>query len=361
MPENRIRYAQLATRRAAFPWGSVAILLAVLLLVYVLRAVIAPFVAAAVLAYVFWPLRRWLGRYMPSSLAALFTLGFGLLVVIAGVLIVLPLVIRQGSELMARLPSGFEWVQTRLNPWLVQHIGYSVSLDMNALQTWATSHANRLSGLAGTLLPSLKAGSLTLLGWLAQLAILPVALFYCLKDGQAFVTTFSSWVPPRWHRRFGPVWHDIDAVLGEFLHGQLSVMATLAFYYTAALALLGLDYALPVGMITGCLCFIPYLGFALGLLLATVSGWLEFGAGPGLLWIWGIFLIGQLLEGFVVVPWLVGERIGLHPLAVVLALMAFGQLFGFVGVLLALPLAAILLVGLRHVRPWYQTSGFYRG
>jgi len=153
----------------------------------------------------------------------------------------------------------------------------------------------------------------------------------------------------------------MDAVVGEFLRGQLAVMATLSIYYTLALWAAGLDYALPIGILTGVLSFVPFLGFGLGMILALLVALLQFPDWTGVAWVAGIYLAGQALESYVVTPRLVGERVGLHPVAVIFALAAFGQLFGFVGVLLAVPRAGVLLVTLRELRTAYEASDFYRG
>ena len=154
---------------------------------------------------------------------------------------------------------------------------------------------------------------------------------------------------------------EIDAVLGEFLRGQLLVMLLMATFYSVGLWFAGLDYALSVGLIAGFLTFVPYLGVIIGVLLATMTGLLQFGDPLQILWVWLVFVIANVLEGNVFVPWLVGDRIGLHPVAVIFALLAFGQLFGFTGLLLALPASAALLVWLRYVRGKYLASGMYQG
>jgi predicted PurR-regulated permease PerM len=152
---------------------------------------------------------------------------------------------------------------------------------------------------------------------------------------------------------------EVDLLLAQYLRGQLLVMLVLAVYYSTALAIAGFDVALPVGIITGLLVFIPYLGFGLGLILALISAILQFQGWHGLVAIGLIYGFGQILEGFFLTPRLVGERIGLNPLAVIFALMAFGQFFGFAGVLLALPCSAILMVAFKHLRASYLESSFY--
>ena len=152
---------------------------------------------------------------------------------------------------------------------------------------------------------------------------------------------------------------EVDTLLAQYLRGQLLVMVVLAAYYSVALAIAGFDVALPVGILTGLLVFIPYLGFGLGLVLALIAAFLQFTDWSGVIAVAVIYGVGQVLEGFFLTPRLVGERIGLNPLAVIFALLAFGQLFGFVGVLLALPASAVLMVAFKHLRRHYLRSSFY--
>jgi predicted PurR-regulated permease PerM len=152
---------------------------------------------------------------------------------------------------------------------------------------------------------------------------------------------------------------EIDSLLSQFLRGQLGVMTALALYYSSALALAGFDSALPIGILTGMLAFVPYVGYSIGLVLALGAGLLQFEGWYGPAMVALVYVLGQVLEGFVLTPRLVGERIGLHPLAVIFALLAFAQLFGFFGVLVALPSSAVLLVALRRLKRAYFESAFY--
>jgi predicted PurR-regulated permease PerM len=189
--------------------------------------------------------------------------------------------------------------------------------------------------------------------------LVPVALFFMLHDWTRMVRLCVELVPPRLRSRFDGFMLDCDTVLGEYLRGQLLVMLALAVFYAVGLSLFGLDLAFPIGVFTGLAVFVPYLGFGLGLVLALLAGLLQFSPGHALLMVTVVYGLGQLVESFVLTPRLVGERIGLHPLAVILALMAFGQLLGFVGVLIALPASAVLLVALRRLREQYFQSQLY--
>jgi predicted PurR-regulated permease PerM len=185
--------------------------------------------------------------------------------------------------------------------------------------------------------------------------LIPVALFYLLMDWHHFVKRWVELVPPRLRGAYDSFINEADEVLGQYLRGQLLVMLMLAVYFSAGLALFGLDLALPIGVFTGLAIFVPYVGFGVGLALALLAGLLEFAFMVAV-----VYGAGQLIESLLLTPRLVGERIGLHPLAVIFALLAFGQMFGFVGVLIALPASAVLLVAIRRVRARYLASDLYR-
>jgi predicted PurR-regulated permease PerM len=213
--------------------------------------------------------------------------------------------------------------------------------------------------IAHAVLASAKVGGIAVLGWLATVVLIPVVLFYLLLDWHALIARLQNGVPRRWVSQTTGLILEVDGLLAQYLRGQLTVMLVLAAYYSIALTLCGFDVALPVGLITGLLVFIPYLGFGTGLILALIAAVLQFNGFHGLIAVAVVYGFGQILEGFFLTPRLVGERIGLHPLAVIFALLAFGQVFGFVGVLLALPTSAIVMVAIRHVRRLYLNSSFY--
>jgi predicted PurR-regulated permease PerM len=186
-----------------------------------------------------------------------------------------------------------------------------------------------------------------------------VVLFYLLLDWHPMLARVAAAVPRRYIGRTLAMANEVDTLLAQYLRGQLLVMLVLAVYYSVGLMVAGFDVALPVGIITGLLVFIPYLGFGLGLVLALIAAVLQFADWSGVIAVAAIYGLGQVIEGFFLTPRLVGERIGLNPLAVIFALLAFGQLFGFVGVLLALPASAILMVAFKHLRRHYLSSSFY--
>jgi predicted PurR-regulated permease PerM len=197
------------------------------------------------------------------------------------------------------------------------------------------------------------------LGMVANLMLIPIVLFYLLMEWHHVLWRLGRLVPRRWAQLTLGFINEVDSLLAQYLRGQILVMIVLALYYSIALSIAGFDLALPVGIITGLLVFIPYLGYGLGLVLALIGAVLQFNDFSGVISVAIIYGFGQIFESFVLTPRLVGERIGLHPLTVIFALMAFGQLFGFIGILVALPASAILAVAIRHLRNSYLNSSFY--
>lgn len=339
------------------------VLLLCLLVFWLLAPVLAPFVIAAVLAYVLHPLvlrLQALGRgRLPRALAVVLVEALALLALLGLLLLLVPVVWREWPLIKQQLPLVLDRLDASLRPWLAQW-GVDVSLDLGEIKTQLKDYltANREDWLA-PLLSSLKLGGSVALAVAGYAVLVPVALFFMLHDWTRMVRLCVELVPPRLRSHFDSFMLDCDTVLGEYLRGQLLVMLALAVFYAVGLSLFGLDLAFPIGVFTGLAVFVPYLGFGLGLVLALLAGLLQFSPGHALLMVAVVYGLGQLVESFVLTPRLVGERIGLHPLAVILALMAFGQLLGFVGVLIALPASAVLLVALRRLREQYLQSQLY--
>lgn len=333
-----------------------------LFLLYQLAPILAPFLFAAILAYICDPLvDKMENRKIPRTVGVLLTMIFLMVLFVSLFLIMLPLFEKETQLLVERLPGYIDWFRTQVAPWLKARFGVELQLDSSAMQTALAAHWQSAGGLAAKVLPSLGSSGMALAGLLANALLVPVVFFYLLRDWDVMVAHVDEMIPRRWHVQVSALARESDQVLGEFLRGQISVMLLMSVFYSLALWIAGLEYSLPIGIIAGLLVFVPYLGMVLGLTLATLAGAMQFQGLGGLVPVWIAFGVGQLLEGMVVTPWLVGERIGLHPLAVIFALMAFGQLFGFFGILLALPASAVLLVGLRQVRRKYMDSTSYQG
>lgn len=347
------------SRSVAVQWTLVAAIL--LGGLYLLGPILSPFVAAAILAYICNPLVVRLSAWKLSRTFAVILVMVGLLLAgVALLLIMLPLLQTEISLLMVRVPEWIEQARTHLLPVLQQWLGVSIEWDTQAIKNLLLSHWQSAGGVAAKVLPWLGDGGGMLLGVVANLLLIPVVMFYLMRDWDGLLVKVEELIPRHWHAKVIEIVSEVDVVLAEFLRGQIAVMFLMSLFYVVALWSVGLEFALPIGIVAGLLVFVPYLGMVLGLVLATLAAVMQFTSLSDIVFVWAVFGAGQLLEGMVVTPWLVGERIGLHPLAVIFALLAFGQLFGFFGLLLALPLAAILLVVLRHSRERYLNSTMYK-
>ncbi len=332
----------------------------VALLFYVLGPILTPFLFAAILAYICDPLvDRLQRRKVPRTLATVIVLLLLISLFVLLMLIMVPLFQTEVALLTKRLPGYITAINEKLIPWINTKLGLNLELDFQGFKQNITEYVQGADGLAAKVFASLKIGGMALVGFLVNLLLVPVVLFYLLRDWDSLVEKIDHLIPRRWHDRITTIAREIDAVLSEFLRGQISVMLLMSVFYVLGLWLAGLDFALPIGIITGMLVFVPYVGMITGLVLASLAALMQFQSLPGMVWVWVVFVVGQLLEGMVVTPWLVGDRIGLHPVAVIFALLAFGQIFGFFGVLLALPVSAALLVALRHLRQHYLDSKIY--
>ncbi|MBI5890001.1 MAG: AI-2E family transporter [Nitrosomonadales bacterium] len=331
-------------------------------LLYLLDPVLTPFLAAGILAYILQPLvarsARW--RFMSRTSATALVMVLLFAAMVALLLILLPLLRYESDMLVTRLPELLDVVRQRLLPLLEQYFGIAVQWDAATFKELLSEHWQNAGGVPASLLPWLSSGGATLVAVAMNLLLIPLVMFYLLRDWPQLLERVGAIIPRRWHAKTVEIAAEVDVVLAEFLRGQLSVMVLMSMFYALALLLTGMQFALPIGIVSGMLVFVPYLGAIIGLTLATMVAVTQFDSFTGMLLVWGVFAAGQLLEGVVVTPKLVGDRIGLHPLGVIFALLAFGQLFGFFGVLLALPISAMLLVGLRHFKGWYLTSAFYR-
>ena len=347
----------------ALAWTGLAGVTALVL--WLLGPVLMPFVVAAVLAYVLSPmvrsLQRVFGGRLPRLVAVVLVEVVFLLLLVALFTLLIPILANELPRMRDQVPVLIERLQRDIAPWL-QAKGIPVMLDSASikafvLQTFSTSFDDGFRQA----LTSLRIGGSVALAVVGNLILIPVVLFYLLIDWQRFVRHVEALVPLPTRSAYDSFVNECDEVLGQYLRGQLSVMALLAVYYSVALWAFGLELAFPIGVFTGLAVFVPYVGFGVGLVLAVLAGVLQFSPSEALLMVAVVYGLGQLIESFVLTPRLVGERIGLHPLHVIFALMAFGQLFGFVGVLVALPASAVLLVAIRRLRAQYQASALYRG
>lgn len=327
------------------------VLAVTVLLLWSLGPVLTPFAVAAGLAYLGDPVVDRLEKKLSRTVAV--TLVFVVLFALGALTLalLLPLLIDQVSTLIRALPDWLRWAQTRLVA-----LGLPIpELDADGLRAMLSEHSAKAGGVAAAVLKPVTQSGLALLAVLANLMLIPVVTFYLLRDWDRLIAKIHSMIPLRARPTAEKLARETDGVLGAFLRGQLLVMAFLATFYSAGLLIVGLKLGLLIGIVAGLVSFVPYLGFIVGILAAGIAMLVQTQELLPLVWVLLVFSLGQILESSLITPWLVGDRIGLHPVAVIFAVLAGGQWFGFVGVLLALPAAAVVVVLLRYVNTrWFK-------
>ena len=343
-------------------WAALA--LGVLWLVWLLAPILSPFVFAALLGWLGDPLVDRLeraGRARNTAVILVFTV-MSLTLVLALVVLV-PLLERQVLTLMASLPSYRDWFIGTALPWLEQRTGLQILawLDPGRLFTLIREHWEDAGGIATSVLGYVSRSGFAVLGMVANIVLLPVLTFFFLRDWDLLVGRVGALIPRDHFSIVRKLAMESDAVLGGFLRGQLLVMLILGVLYGIGLWGVGLDLGILIGVIGGLLTFVPYLGPATVIVLGSIASLVQFGDWQHLAGVAIVFTIGQVIESYWLTPKLVGDRIGLHPMAVIFAVLAGGQLFGFLGMLLALPVAAVANVMLRFAHERYTHSRLYAG
>ncbi len=345
-------------------WGLTALLFVggVIWLLTAIDTVAVPLLTAFIIAYLLDPVvDRLEARGIPRSAAIGLILGGFLVVLTLALLFVVPQIVRQ----LAEVPEKLQQILAAAVPWAEKTLGVDVPTDIESILSELQQHVadvdvRALAAPVGSVFAIAAGGTRAALSVLAALVMIPVFAFYLLRDFDDLVARIDELIPahlrPPVRARFG----EIDVAMGSFIRGQLTVASILAALYAAGLWAVGLPLALVVGVIAGLGNMIPYLGTALGLGLATLFAVLDWQGFGHLALVYGVFLVVQGLEGWVITPRVVGESVGLSSFVVIVAVLAFGELFGFVGVLLAVPLAAILKILLRVALQAYRGSSFYR-
>lgn len=349
----------LLDRRA---WPLLAAVVLGGLLIYLLRPILTPFLVAALLAYLGDPMADRLQRLGLGRTPAVVVVFLALAALVTGaVLLLVPAVGQQLDYLQRQVPGIIDWLQSTALPWLESRLGVDAgALDLERVRGAVAEHWQSTGGIAAELLARATRSGLALAGLLATLALIPVVTFYLLRDWDALIHRIHALLPRRVAPVVATLARECDEVVAAFLRGQLLVMLALGIFYALGLWLVGVELAVLIGLLSGLAGIVPYLGFFVGILAASLATVFQFGDWlVPLLLVWGIYLAGQALEQMLLTPILVGDRLGLHPVAVIFAVLAGGQLFGFVGVLIALPVAAMIMVLLRHAHAHYQGSDLY--
>ena len=343
-------------------WQWLAVLLVTGFLVWRLAPILTPFVISAMLGWLGDPavdrLQR-AGRSRSTSVVIVFALITAILAL--ALLVLLPLLWEQVQYLIDWLPKLAIWVTGIAIPWVENrfHVDMARYVDPGYLVELIRGHWTEAGGFAAMVLGGITNSSLALFAILANIALVPVLTFYFLRDWDVIIEKVAGLLPRPSLPTVSRLASEVNLVLGHFLRGQVSVMVVLGVIYAVGLWAVGLELGLLIGFVAGLVSFVPYLGAFVGLSAAVIATLVQHGDLLHLALVLGVFSVGQSLESFILTPWLVGDRIGLHPLAVIFAIMAGGQLFGFLGVLLALPMAAIVMVLLRYGHEKYTRSGLY--
>ncbi len=344
-------------------WFYLTFFLATGLLIWLLSPILTPFVISAVLAYLGDPLADWLERHGLSrtmSVVVVFTVMT--LLLLAVLLLLLPILEQQIAALIERMPVIVSWLQARLDQLLVLAGVNSrdEGLQLNQVLELLRQHWQQAGGIARGLLQYFGKSGQYMLALVINLSLIPVVTFYLLRDWDILVARLHELLPRHIEPTVRQLVQESNEVLGAFVRGQLSVMVLLGAFYTLGLWLVGVEFAFLIGMGAGLISFIPYLGTIVGIAAACIAAWFQFHSLQPVVMVAGVFGLGQILQDMVLVPRLVGQSIGLHPVAVIFAVMAGGQLFGFVGVLIALPVASVVVILLRHAHIAYQQSSLYQ-
>ncbi|MBR3914061.1 MAG: AI-2E family transporter [Alphaproteobacteria bacterium] len=342
---------------------SIGILLFVIgIFLYSISEVLLPFVLAFVLAYFLHPAVQALEKYkIPRWLATTVVMALFMIFILAVILIVVPILQTQIMMLMGKIPAivsaVWEHIQTLIvytrktvNPEQLSNLSAAISKTaLNVLNSTLTGMVKVISG------------GFVFFNLVSMFMITPIILFYVLRDWQGVENQMEEFIPEKNKKDIKSLWSEINSILSGFIRGQSLVCLSLGVYYGIGLSLVGLEYGLLVGFLAGILSFIPYFGFLTGLLLSVILG-ISMHASLGL-WIGMavVFILGQILEGYVLTPKLVGDKVGLHPVWVIFALFAGGALSGFVGILIAVPVAAVIGVLIRRTLKWYHNTSLYKG
>lgn len=338
--------------------------IALALLSYALTPVLEPFGIALLLAYLGNPLTKTLQRWhLPRTLAVVIVFCLTFMVITLGIGLLIPSIGEQIAFLVNKIPAIIHFWQTtgvdRVTQ-LSQRLGVSAYLQPETLKNFASEHWQQAGHYLNVFFTTVFHSSATIFNWIVNIVLIPVVTFYLLRDWHQLLANCKGLLPQRIAPSVTRVMTECDEVLGAFFKGQLLVMVALGIIYTVGLSIVGVQLALLIGLIAGLLSIVPYLGFSIGLISALLAAAFQFSDKIHMLYVLIVFIIGNGLEGMALTPWLVGDKIGLHPVAVIFAILAGGQLFGFIGILLALPVAAVLMVLLRHLHRYYLNGQWYQ-
>jgi|DEB19_MinimDraft_3_1074340.scaffolds.fasta_scaffold06177_2 predicted PurR-regulated permease PerM len=328
-----------------------------------MASLLTTFLAAFILAYVLRPVFTcFLALRAGKTLSAALTVLIGFLGIFGLILLFISVLQKELPALRQQLPVWLNFAQNAVQPWLDN---LAINFDLKKIQEIIQSRiseqlSNNADAIVSSSLSTILSSGQSIIGSLFGLVLIIFIVFYLISQWDDFFRKLNPLIPPRWLPLVKQIFVEIDQLLSQYLRGQLLVIIVLSIYYSVGLYVLGVTGALALGLFTGIAIFIPYIGYGAALILALLSALLQAETGVSLLAVLALYITGQALESFILTPKLVGEKIGLHPVLVVFALILFGSWFGFFGILLALPMSAIILVLCKHAMQAYQDSAWYK-
>ncbi len=330
-------------------------------LIFLLQPILTPFLIGMAIAYLGDPLVDRLEGYVGRTGGVVIVFCFISLIIVVGVLLLVPMLLSEVASLIRSVPAFISWLQTTVGPLMLEHFGVDpFEFELDVITKQLSDDWQRVGDVAKGLIGQVTASGFALLAFLTNVALIPVVSFYLMRDWDNIVDYIREMIPRESENTVVSLVKECDEVLSSFLRGQLLVMTLLGGIYSVGLMVIGLELALLIGMLAGLASIVPYLGFVVGIVAASVAAVIQYQEFFPLIYVAIVFGIGQAMEGMVLTPLLVGDRIGLHPVAVIFAILAGGQLFGFIGILLALPVAAVVMVFVRHYHQRYMESDYYQ-
>ncbi|MBP5344115.1 MAG: AI-2E family transporter [Alphaproteobacteria bacterium] len=329
--------------------------------IFQIHVILLPFVLAFVLAYALNPIVTQLSKKLPRSLATSCVVIAVLFVVVCILLLLVPILQAQLLDFVLKIPNFVQIIWGKIKGILMYGRTNITEAQMYQLSDSVSQMVLNIFNGIGNSLSKIISGGVAVFSVLSLLLITPVVLFYVLRDWQKIKQQVKEIIPMNKQAKSESLMREINTTLAGFIRGQATVCLVLAIYYATALSLVGLDLGVLVGLLTGIFAFIPYVGFCIGVLLTALLALTQGATGSMWLWLLGVFAIGQILEGYILTPYFVGKRVGLHPVWIIFVLLAGGMIAGFLGVLLAVPVAAVCGVLIKHLLAWYHTTNFYKG
>ncbi|WP_174493025.1 chloramphenicol efflux transporter CxpE [Acinetobacter sp. Marseille-Q1623] len=349
------------TLKRIFILAGIALILWVL---YLLKPVVVPFIGAFLLAYLFSPIVEKLDKFLPRWLAiSVVFVGIGIVLTWA-MWFVVPLVWKQLIYARDSIPAAIHWVNYTLLPWVSQTFNVErMELDTDQISKVVMEYVqtNYSADSIQAMALKIAQSGLSFISIGGTIVLIPIIAFYFLLDWNRMLMSMRNLIPRAYEQSTLKIVGECHSVLGAFVKGQFLVMFLLGVVYAVGLQLVGLEVGLIIGMVAGLCSIIPYLGFGVGIIAAMIAAFFQFGLDwTHLVLVLVVFGVGQIIEGYVLQPFLLGDKIGLSPVAVVFAVLAGAQLAGFMGMLIALPVAAVIVVLLKHAREWYERSSLYQ-